>query len=64
MNPECLNEKKVAAAVIDSLARQMNLPLFFQGTDFANTDLANAMKTLGYEMSTMGVPQQPATPQR
>ena len=47
-----------------SLAKQMNLPLFFQGTDFANTDLANAMKKLGYEMSEMGVPRQPATPQR
>lgn len=47
-----------------ALAKQMNLPLFFQGTDFANTDLANAMKKLGYEMSEMGVPWQPATPQR
>ena len=47
-----------------ALAKQMNLPLFFQGTDFANTDLANAMKNLGYEMSERGVPRQPATPQR
>lgn len=47
-----------------SLAKKMNLPLFFQGTDFENTDLANAIKNLGYEMSGMGVPQQPATPHR
>lgn len=40
-----------------SLAKKMNLPLFFQGKDFANTDLANAMKQLGYEVSEMGVPQ-------
>src|SRR3989304_7382505 len=45
-----------------SLAKQMKLPLFFHGTDFANTDLANAMKKLGYGMSEMGVPQQPAPP--
>ena len=44
-----------------ALAKQMNLPLFFQGTDFAHTDLANAMKKLGYEMSETGVPRQPAT---
>ena len=44
-----------------ALAKQMNLPLFFQGTDFANTDLANAMKNLGYEMSETGVPRQPAS---
>ena len=47
-----------------SLAKQMKLPLFFQGADFANTDLANAMKKLGYEMSAKGVPQKPATSQR
>ena len=47
-----------------SLAKQMKLPLFFQGTDFANTDLANAMKKLGYEMSAKGVPQQPAPSRR
>ena len=47
-----------------SLAKQLNLPLFFQGTDFAHTDLANAMKKLGYEISEMGVPQQPAAAQR
>ena len=47
-----------------SLAKQTKLPLFFQGTDFANTDLANALKKLGYEIWAKGVPQQPATPQR
>ena len=43
-----------------SLARQLDLPLFFQGTDFLHTDLANAMLILGYAMSALGVPQ-PAT---
>ena len=47
-----------------SLAKQMKFPLFFQGTDFAHTDLANAMKDLGYEMSASGVPRQPAPPKR
>jgi ribonuclease VapC len=47
-----------------SLAKQMKLPLFFQGTDFANTDLVNAMMRLGYEMSEKGVPHLPAAPQR
>lgn len=45
-----------------SLAREMRLPLFFQGTDFTHTDLANAMEILGYEMSTSGVPQPAAHP--
>ena len=40
-----------------SLAKELDLPLFFQGTDFMHTDLANAMATLGYEMSVSGVPQ-------
>jgi ribonuclease VapC len=39
-----------------SLAKKLNLPLFFQGADFKNTDLTNAMKALGYEMSVKGVP--------
>jgi len=43
-----------------SLAKQMKLPLFFQGTDFANTDLTNAMIRLGYAMSPKGVPHPPA----
>lgn len=40
-----------------SLAKQLDLPLFFQGTDFLHTDLANAMTVLGYGMSALGVPQ-------
>ena len=39
-----------------SLAKHLDLPLFFQGTDFSNTNLANAMKVLGYQMSATGVP--------
>lgn len=40
-----------------ALARETMLPLFFQGTDFANTALENAMTLLGYGMSDKGVPQ-------
>ena len=40
-----------------SLAKQLDLPLFFQGTDFPHTDLANAMTILGFGMSVLGVPQ-------
>lgn len=40
-----------------ALARQMALPLFFQGTDFANTAVANAMVLLGHALSDKGVPQ-------
>jgi len=40
-----------------ALARQMALPLFFQGTDFANTTVANAMVLLGHALSDKGVPQ-------
>lgn len=47
-----------------SLARHLDLPLFFQGTDFENTDLLNAMKTLGYQMSVKGVPFATPTFQR
>ena len=46
-----------------ALAIEMGLPLFFQGTDFANTRIANALVRLGYEMSAKGVPQS-AAPQR
>ena len=41
-------------------AMEMGLPLFFQGTDFASTKIANAMEKLGYEMSEKGIPQCPA----
>ena len=40
-----------------ALAKETGLPLFFQGTDFANTNIVNAMEKLGYEMSEKGVPQ-------
>ena len=40
-----------------ALARETGLPLFFQGTDFANTKIPNAMEKLGYRMSELGVPQ-------
>jgi ribonuclease VapC len=40
-----------------ALARPMALPLFFQGTDFANTAVANAMVLLGHALSDKGVPQ-------
>jgi len=39
-----------------ALAKHLDLPLFFQGTDFSNTGLVNAMKVLGYQMSATGVP--------
>ena len=45
-----------------SLAKELDLPLFFQGTDFMHTDLANAMVILGYGMSVSGVPQPLAPP--
>ena len=47
-----------------SLAKHLDLPLFFQGTDFENTDLKNAMKALGYQMSEKGVPMTPRGIQR
>ena len=40
-----------------ALVKETGLPLFFQGTDFANTNIVNAMEKLGYEMSGKGVPQ-------
>ena len=40
-----------------ALARKTALPLFFQGTDFANTAIENAMAMLGYGYSDKGVPQ-------
>lgn len=40
-----------------ALAKETALPLFFQGTDFANTAIENAMARLGYGMSDKGVPQ-------
>ena len=42
-----------------ALAKEMALPLFFQGTDFSNTSIENAMTLLGYSHSEKGVPQPP-----
>lgn len=42
-----------------ALAKETALPLFFQGTDFANTTIGNAMALLGYDYSDKGVPQPP-----
>ncbi len=40
-----------------ALAKETGLPLFFQGTDFSNTLIENAMALLGYGMSEKGIPQ-------
>lgn len=40
-----------------ALAKETTLPLFFQGTDFADTAIENAMALLGYDFSDKGVPQ-------
>ena len=40
-----------------ALAKETGLPLFLQGTDFANTSIVNPMEKVGYEMSEKGVPQ-------
>ena len=40
-----------------ALVKETGLPLFFQGTDFANTSIVNAMEKLGYEMLKKGVLQ-------
>ena len=40
-----------------ALAKETALPLFYQGTDFSNTAIQNAMALLGYSMSEKGVPQ-------
>lgn len=40
-----------------ALAKETARPLFFQGTDFANTSIQNAMQFLGYVISEKGVPQ-------
>lgn len=42
-----------------ALARETALPLFFQGTDFAHTDIPNAMELLGHALSDKGVPLPP-----
>ena len=42
-----------------ALAKETALPLFFQGTDFSNTPIDNAMALLGHSYSDKGVPQLP-----
>lgn len=39
-----------------ALAKEMGLPLFFQGKDFAMTDLVCAMGELGFQKDHLGVP--------
>lgn len=39
-----------------ALAKAEACPLFFQGADFARTDVANAMAELGFAISPDGVP--------
>ncbi len=39
-----------------SLAKQMNLPLFFEGLDFPRTDIPDAMLMLGYAFDTKHSP--------
>lgn len=39
-----------------ALVREMNLPLFFQGTDFVHTAVDNAMVKLGHSLSERGEP--------
>lgn len=42
-----------------SLSKYLNVPLFFQGLDFAKTDIKPAMHLLGYPISRKGVPSLP-----
>ncbi len=39
-----------------SLSKYRDVPLFFQGLDFAKTDIKPAMRLLGYPISRKGVP--------
>lgn len=39
-----------------SLAKARNLPLYFEGLDFSETDLADAMKLLGYRFDEKHCP--------
>lgn len=52
-NPAGLN---LGDAFAYSLSKYHNVPLFFQGLDFANTDIKPAMRLLGYPISRKGVP--------
>ena len=53
----CLLEEARAQRGCYATGKEHDLRLFFQGTDFRHSDLANAMAILGYAMSALGVPQ-------
>ena len=55
-NPAGLN---LGDAFSYSLCKYFNVPLFFQGLDFARTDIKPAMHLLGYPISRKGVPSLP-----
>lgn len=55
-NPAGLN---LGDAFSYSLSRYLDVPLFFQGLDFAKTDIKPAMRLLGYRISRKGVPSLP-----
>lgn len=42
-----------------SLAKQLNLPLFFEGLDFPQTDIQDAMAMLGYAFDAKHSPSIP-----
>ena len=52
-NPAGLN---LGDAFSYSLSKHLDVPLFFQGLDFAKTDIKPAMSLLGYPISRKGVP--------
>lgn len=55
-NPAGLN---LGDAFSHSLSKYLDVPLFFQGLDFAKTDIKPAMRLLGYRISRKGVPSLP-----
>ena len=55
-NPAGLN---LGDAFAYSLSRYLDVPLFFQGLDFARTDVKPAMRLLGYPVARKGVPSLP-----
>lgn len=55
-NPAGLN---LGDAFAYSLSKYRDVPLFFQGLDFAKADIKSAMRLLGYPISRKGVPSLP-----
>ena len=55
-NPAGLN---LGDAFAYSLSKYLDVPLFFQGLDFAGTDIKSAMRLLGYPISRKGSPSLP-----